>query len=62
MEKPVVTFTGHDGNVFALLGLCTRALKKNDQKDLAKELTEKVFASESYDEALHIMMDYVEVE
>jgi hypothetical protein len=60
-DKPQVQLTGTDGNVFALLGLCTRALRKAGQADQAKELAEKVMASGSYDEALALMAEYCEV-
>jgi hypothetical protein len=59
--KPKVKLTGTDGNVFALLGRCTQGLKKAGQHEAAKELQEKVFVAKSYDEALQLMMQYVEV-
>lgn len=62
MEKPLVKLVGEDGNIFSILGRCTKALKKVGQDKEAKELTEKVFSSSSYDEALCICMEYVEVE
>jgi hypothetical protein len=60
--KPTVTLIGTDGNVFALMGRCTQALKRARQYDAAKELVEKVTQCESYDQALSLMMDYCEVE
>jgi len=59
--KPVVEDFSSDGNVFACLGQCTKALKEVRLINEAKELTEKVFNADSYDEALSIMMDYVEI-
>jgi len=61
-EKPVAKVVGEDGNVFVTLGICTRALKKAGQGDKVKELTDRVFNSGSYSEALCIMMDYCELE
>ena len=61
-EKPTVKLVGEDGNIFFILGRCTKALKRNEQEKEAKELTEKVFASSSYDEALNICMEYVNAE
>ena len=49
-------------NVFSLLATCTRALKKAGCRDLAEELRVKVMAAGSYDEAIQIMMTYVDVE
>ena len=62
MEKPTVKLIGTDGNIFSVLGKCTQALKKNGQAKEAKELTEKVFSCHSYDDALVLCMEYVEVE
>ena len=61
MEKPKVKLLGQDGNVFNLLGVCTRALKKAGQDEAARELQEKVIAAHSYDEALQLMMQYCDV-
>lgn len=61
-EKPVAKLIGADGNVFNLLGIASRALKREKLYNEAKEMSERVFASSSYEEALSIMMDYVEVE
>ena len=54
--KPRVKLVGTDGNVFALLGRCTRALPS----DQAKELADKVMEAQSYGQAIAIMSDYVE--
>jgi hypothetical protein len=62
MEKPVVKLIGEDGNIFSIMGKCTKALKIVGQNEQAKELTEKIFSSSSYDEALQICMQYIEVE
>ena len=62
MEKPVVKLIGEDGNIFNLLGICIRALKKNGQRDLVPEMVEKVTSSNSYEEALAALLDYVYVE
>lgn len=56
--KPKAKVIGKDGNVFNLIGICSNALKKANQYDKAKEMSEKVFNSGSYDEALRIMGDY----
>lgn len=62
MEKPVVKLIGEDGNIFNLLGICIRALKKNGQRDLVPEMVEKVTSSNSYEDALAVLLDYVDVE
>lgn len=62
LNKPKVTLVGEDGNVFNLIGLCSNALKKAGQPELAKEMSTKIFACGSYDEALCIMMYYCDVD
>ena len=62
MSKPTAKVIGENGNVFVTLGICSSVLKKNGQHKEAKEMSDKVFASGSYDEALSIMMDYCEFE
>ena len=44
-EKPEVQLIGQDGNVFNLLGICTKALKRAGQADKAKDMTERIFKS-----------------
>lgn len=60
-KKPSCQLSGTDGNVFFLLGRVTSTLKKAGLKDKVEEITQKVFACESYEEALSIFEEYVEV-
>jgi hypothetical protein len=59
--KPKVKLTGTDGNVFTLAGKVSRALKTAGQPEKAKEFNSRLFACASYDAALQLMMEYVEV-
>ena len=59
--KPTCKLSDTDGNVFALAGKVSQALKRAGQPELAKEFQEKLFKTGSYDEALQLMMKYVEV-
>jgi hypothetical protein len=61
MSKPSVKLSGSDGNVFALLAKCTKALKSSNKRDEAKELTTKVFECASYADALKLMSDYCDI-
>lgn len=61
MKKPVANFTGQDGNIFNLVGIAIKALKKAGQGESIKEMSEKVFSASSYAEAISIMSEYVEV-
>lgn len=61
VKKPKVKLVGQDGNVFNLIGICSRALKGAGQHEQAKEMSNKCFNSGSYHEALAIMMEYCDV-
>ena len=66
IDKPECKLVGENGNVFNLMGLASRALKKAGLKDEAKEMQERIMGkegetgAESYDEALCIIMEYVD--
>jgi hypothetical protein len=59
--KPICKLVGTDGNVFAVIGKVSSALKKAGQEDQASEFTAKAFQAGSYDEVLQLVMEYVEV-
>ena len=61
VKKPVVKLLGTDGNVFAIIGVCSKALKRAGQPEKAKEMSEKAVRAGSYHEAIGICMQYVEV-
>jgi hypothetical protein len=58
-EKPVVVGSV-DGNVFSVMGAASRVLKQAGMADKATEMSNRVMNSGSYDEALSIVMEYVE--
>ena len=60
--KPVAKCVGENGNVFNIVGICARALKRANQNEKVVEMQNRVFASGSYKEALAIMMEYVDME
>ena len=55
-----VKLVGEDGNVFNIIGLVQKALRKAGQHDKAKEFAEKAVKSGSYDEVLVLLHDYVD--
>ena len=57
--KPKAKLIGANGNVFNLLAICRQSLRR--YPNAFNELWERVQNSSSYDEALQIMMEYVEV-
>ena len=62
VKKPKAKLIGADGNVFNLIGIASRSLKRAGQNDKATEMSKRVMSSGSYEEALSIIMEYVEVE
>lgn len=56
-----VELLGEDGNIFNVLGIATKAMKREGYRKEAKELSDKVFKTHSYDDALLTIRDYVEV-
>jgi hypothetical protein len=62
MPKPKCKLIGTDGNIFALAGIASKTLRKAGQADKVSEMTAKIMDSSSHDEALNIIMDYVDVE
>ena len=61
MEKPKVKLIGENGNIFNLLGICTKSLQKIGSYAEAKEMQKMIAMSSSYDEALSILMDFCDV-
>jgi hypothetical protein len=59
-QKPEAPRIGADGNIFSVLGIASRTLKHVGLRDEAAAMSERVMSSESYDEALGIIMEYVE--
>ena len=62
VTKPRCKLIGEDGNIFNLIGIAARALRHAGLADKATEMSQKVMQSQSYTEALSIIMEYVEVE
>jgi hypothetical protein len=62
MTKPRCKLVGENGNIFNLMGIASRTLKEAGLEEQAAELRDRIFKSESYDRALQIIMEYVEIE
>ena len=60
-EKPDCKLIGEDGNIYNLMGIAARTLRQNGMKDEASRMIERITASGSYDEALCIIGDYVNI-
>ena len=61
-KKPSMRLEGQDGNIFNILGRASRLLKEAGQKGQADEMFRRVTSSGSYEEALHIISEYVDTE
>ena len=60
-EKPKCALIGENGNIFNLMGIASRTLKDNGMKAEAKEMCDRITSSGSYDEALCIIGEYVDI-
>lgn len=62
MEKVKVKLIGEDGNIFNLVGIARKELIKQGFEEVALNMTDEVYASKSYSEALSIMSKYIDIE
>lgn len=60
-KKPDCKLIGEDGNIFNLMGIVSRTLRQNGMADEAVEMRDRIRESGSYDEALCIIGDYVNI-
>jgi hypothetical protein len=60
-NKPKCKLIGEDGNIYNLMGIASRTLKQNNMRDEAKEMCDRITSSKSYDDALIIISEYVEI-
>lgn len=61
-NRPKMKLVGEDGNIFAILGRASKLLRENGQPEKAKEMSDRVYQSGNYYQALHIISKYVETE
>ena len=59
-NKPKAPIINADGNIFNLIGIASKALRREGLHEEAKVMTERIFESSSYTEALSIIQEYVE--
>ena len=60
-EKPDCALIGQDGNIFNLIGIAARTLRANGMTKEANEMRGRISQSGSYDEALGIIGEYVNI-
>lgn len=59
--KPDCPLIGTDGNIFHLMGIASGTLRKNGMQEQAEEMRNRIFQCQSYDSALSIIGDYVNI-
>lgn len=60
-NKPDCKLIGEDRNIFNLMARASRTLRENDLSEEAKEMRERITSSGSFDEALCIIGEYVNI-
>ena len=61
-EKPKCALIGEDGNIYNLMGIASKTFKRNGMQEEASEMINRITTNaKSYDEALMIISDYVEI-
>ena len=59
--KPDCPLIETDGNIFHLMGKASETLRKNGMQEQAEEMRNRIFRCQSYDSALSIIGDYVNI-
>lgn len=59
--KPDCPLIGEDGNIFNLMGIAARTLRENGMVEEGSEMTKRIYASDSYTNALGIIGEYVNI-
>lgn len=60
-KKPDCKLIGEDGNISNLIGIAVRTLRRNNMSEEAETMCDRVCASGSYDEALGVIAEYVNI-
>ena len=60
--KPKMELLGRDGNIFSIMGTASQLLQMAGMHDQNKEMIDRVTSCRDYDQALHIISEYVETE
>ena len=61
-RKPRCKLIGENGNIFNLVGKASKVLRENGMKQNAREMENRVFEAASYEQAIYIIGEYVEIE
>ncbi len=61
-NRPRVSLSGKDGNVFAVIGVISETLRKSGLKDRADEFSEKALKSDGYEDVIELALEYVRID
>lgn len=56
-KRVEIDLNGPDGNIYAVIGIVAREIGRKE----AQEMQSRVFSSKSYEEALEVINEYVEL-
>ena len=59
--KPDCPLVGEDGNIFRIMGIASETLQENGMQEQAEEMRSRILQCQSYDSALSIIGDYVNI-
>lgn len=60
--KPKCALIGENGNIFHLMGIASRTLKRNGMSEEATEMCNRITSrAKSYEDSLIILQDYVKI-
>lgn len=62
MDKPKCKLMGENGNIFNLIGIAAKTLRRKGYHDQIDEMVDRIGTCKSYHEAIAVLMDYVDVE
>jgi len=60
-NKPNCKLINENGNIFNLMGIAARTLRESGQPEQAKEMCGRIMESGSYDAALGVIGEYVNI-
>ena len=60
-KKPDCPLIGEDSNIFNLMGIASKTLKRNGMAEQAKEMCDRITSSGDYNKALCIIGEYVNI-
>lgn len=61
MIKPICNLNNTNNNKHLLMVAVSRILNKNNKKDIIEEMKQRVYASNTYEDALMVVGNYVKI-